>query len=191
MKSPRIHCRYTELRPVDQLRENPKNPNKHSPEQLDLIARVIRRAGWRAPIVVSARSGLIVKGHGRYQAARLAGFKSVPVEIQRYASEAAEHADMLADNRLAELSGLDSSKTKALLEELRGEGGDLGLTGYTEAELTELFAPPKLEKLSIPNPPRMAWALIGVPVTQFGKVQALLDKLPPGAKVETTANDQT
>lgn len=187
-KSPRIHCQYTELRAVDSLRENPKNPNKHSPEQIERIAAVIRRAGWRSPIIVSARSGLIVRGHGRYQAARLAGFKKVPVEVQRYRHEGEEHADMIADNYLAELSALDPTKTRDLLRDLQGDG--LEMTGYSEAELSELFAPPKLEKLTVPNPPRMAWALIGVPITQFGKVQALLDKLPPGAKIETTANDQ-
>lgn len=190
-RNPKVHCRYTRLAPIAELagKENPRNPNRHSEAQLEKIGRVIRRNGWRAPVVLSARSGLIVKGHGRYQAALREGWKVVPVEIQKYRSEAEEHADMLADNRLAELSDRDATKTKELLADRRGQGVAIEMTGYSDAELADMLAPPKLEKIKVAKPPRLAWALVGVPIAQFGKVQRLLDRMPDGATIHTTAND--
>lgn len=63
--------------------------------------------GWRSPIVVSKRSGFIVKGHGRLAAARLNQWAKAPVDRQDYATEADEFADMVADNKIAELSETD------------------------------------------------------------------------------------
>ena len=38
-------------------------PNQHSADQIILLAKIIGGQGWRAPIVVSKRSGYIVAGH--------------------------------------------------------------------------------------------------------------------------------
>ena len=62
---------------------------------------------WRNPVTVSNRSGLIVRGHGRLEAALLIGCETIPVEEQDYATDAEELADLLADNRLSELAELD------------------------------------------------------------------------------------
>lgn len=66
------------------LVEHPKNPNTHPQAQLERLADVIRGNGWRQPITVSDRSGYIIKGHGRYQAAKLAVFTDAPVEVQLF-----------------------------------------------------------------------------------------------------------
>ena len=60
-----VHCAHTRLAPTNTLRPNPANPNRHSKEQIVLFSKIIEHLGWRSPIVVSLRSGLIVKGHGR------------------------------------------------------------------------------------------------------------------------------
>ena len=57
------------------LMQNPKNPNMHSKEQIDRLAKIIDFAGQRSPIVVSLRSGFIVKGHGRLMAIEKLGWK--------------------------------------------------------------------------------------------------------------------
>lgn len=137
---PEVYCRHTEMRGIDELRENPRNPNKHPQFQLERLAEIIRGNGWRQPVTVSDRSGLIVKGHGRYQAARLAGFRLVPVEVQHYDSEEAETADMLADNRIAELAEMDEGVLSSVLSDLQGEAPDyVPLTGYSEADIAELM----------------------------------------------------
>lgn len=132
-QQPEVYCRFTELRTLVSLVEHPKNPNTHPQAQLERLAEVIRGNGWRQPITVSDRSGYIIKGHGRYQAAKLAGFSEVPVEVQHYDNEAAELADMLADNRIAELSEIDNAALNEALQALQIEDPEaVELSGYTD-----------------------------------------------------------
>ena len=91
-----IFCAHTSLIDPRALRPNPANPNRHSAHQVALLASIIQDQGWRNPITVSKRSGLIVRGHGRLEAAMLIGCAAVPVDEQDYASEAEELADLLA-----------------------------------------------------------------------------------------------
>ena len=59
-----VFCAHDAIVPLKDLRPNPKNPNQHPPEQIKLLASIIRATGWRAPITVSKRSGLVTKGYG-------------------------------------------------------------------------------------------------------------------------------
>ena len=133
-----VYCAFDKIVDIKALKPNPQNPNRHSAEQVQKIASNIRALGWRNPITVSSRSGLIVKGHGRLMAAQFMDWSEVPVDFQQYASEAEETADLIADNRLQELSEIDK---KALLQCF--ENYDTGeipfeLCGYTEDEYGEL-----------------------------------------------------
>ena len=139
MDTPQIYCAYTEMVATDSLVENPRNPNKHPESQIIALAKIIRHQGWRNPIVVSKRSGFVIKGHGRLLAARMLGEESEPVDYQEYASEAAEWADMVADNKIAELSSIDEHELNALIRELDGQI-DLELTGFNEGELNDILA---------------------------------------------------
>ena len=134
MKTAKIKCLYTEIWPIEKLVENPKNPNRHPEDQLRVLGHLIVAHGWRNPIVVSRRSGMVVKGHGRLAAARRAGLQEVPVELQEYSSEAEELADMIADNRIAELSERDELKVLDVLNTISTDGLPSLDAGYTEAE---------------------------------------------------------
>ena len=135
-----VFCGYDALVPVESLVENPRNPNMHPDSQLKLLGEIIRGNGWRQPITVSKRSGFIVKGHGRYQAAKLIGCSVVPVDYQNYSTEAEEWADMVADNRIAELAEMDDKSLASLLEELNKDSDiDLEMSGYTDEDLTRLM----------------------------------------------------
>lgn len=103
----KIYCAYDKLIPVEKLIPHPRNPNTHPEKQIALLAKIIDAQGWRNPIVVSNLSGFIVKGHARLEAARLNGYTEAPVDYQDYGSESEEKADMIADNRLAELAETD------------------------------------------------------------------------------------
>lgn len=59
-----VFCAHDKIVPIKELRENPLNPNKHPDDQIRALAAIIKATGWRQPITVSTRSGLIVKGHG-------------------------------------------------------------------------------------------------------------------------------
>lgn len=136
----KIYCAYDQLVPLPELdqKRNPKNANTHNAAQIAAIAQVFEGNGIQHPIVVSNRSGLIIKGHGRLDAAMLLGYENFPVDFQDYDSDEAELADMVADNRLAELSEIDEAKLTAVLDELVAGGHDIELTGFTEDEFAKL-----------------------------------------------------
>ena len=144
-KGPAVHCSHSKMVPLGDLRPNPRNPNKHGAEQIRLLAKIIQGNGWRAPITVSKRSGLIVRGHARLLAAQKLGVKAAPVDFQDYASDAAEWADCIADNRIAELAEIDRADLKVLLLELDTGETDMELTGFSPEELEMLMtaAPPE------------------------------------------------
>lgn len=136
-----IYCAHTRLTDPNSLQPNPANPNRHSAHQIQLLASIIQEQGWRNPITVSRRSGQIVRGHGRLEAALLIGCEAVPVDEQDYATEAEELADLLADNRLAELAELDEDELKRLLKSIQESDPsfDLELTGFMDDEIRKLF----------------------------------------------------
>jgi len=138
-----VWCAHDALVFCAELKPNQKNPNTHPASQIELLGKIIKEQGWRAPITVSNRSGLIVKGHGRLEAAFKAGIMKAPVDYQDYESEAAEHADMVADNRLAELAVIDDEKLTALLKELDSFDFDMEMTGFTELDLDNFLGTEK------------------------------------------------
>ena len=132
-----VYCAYDKIVPVGELKPNPKNPNRHPGDQVELLSRVIEAQGWRQPVKVSNLSGLIVSGHGRYEAALLLGCP-VPVDFQDYPSEAEELADLLADNRIAEMAEMDNAMLRELFADLDESDFDIDITGYTDAMVADL-----------------------------------------------------
>ncbi len=135
-----VYCSHSEMVDIDSIVPHPRNPNRHPERQLELLAKVIRVQGWRNPIVISRRSGFVIKGHGRLAAAKLLNLASVPVDYQDYDNEAAEWADMVADNRIAELAEADNDALRDIISELNGQI-DLDLTGFADSDLEELLHP--------------------------------------------------
>lgn len=135
-----VFCAHDAIVAIEKLVPNPKNPNQHPDEQVKLLGRIIKATGWRQPITVSNRSGFIVKGHGRLLAARAAGLTEAPVDYQEYASEAEEYADLVADNRLAELSEMDNAMLADIFKGIDPDEIPVELTGYTEQEFNDIAA---------------------------------------------------
>jgi ParB-like chromosome segregation protein Spo0J len=138
---------------VTSLIPNPRNPNKHGDTQVALLAKIIQHQGWRSPITISKRSGFVVTGHGRLEAARLLQVEQVPVDEQDFATEADEWAHLIADNRIAELADADRAMLRDLAEELDTGDFDMDLTGFDVAALEELMtaAPPAESPDSFPE----------------------------------------
>lgn len=143
-----VHCAHDAMEDAATLKPHPQNPKRHPDAQVAMLGRVIRAQGWRAPIVVSRRSGCIVAGHGRWQAAVREGWARVPVNFQDFASEADELAHLLADNRLAELGEMDKGLLEAAVAQLEATGGDIDLTGFTAADL-DVGEPPSAEPVTV------------------------------------------
>lgn len=148
-----VHCAHKKLVAPSQLKPHPKNPNRHDERQVDLLAKIISQQGWRAPITVSERSGFIVAGHCRLEAAKKLGHAKVPVDYQAFGSEAEELAHLAADNRIAELAEMDHEDLAKLLDELTGKI-DVELAGFLiepvgDIDLPALFEPAESVKESI------------------------------------------
>ena len=135
-----VFCAFDKLIDPKDLVGNPRNPNQHPQEQIELLAHIIQSQGWRAPITVSNQSGFVVRGHGRLAAALYFGAECVPVDYQNYANEAEEWADLIADNRLAELSEIDNTKIADLIADLDTGDVPVILTGYDEEEIGNILA---------------------------------------------------
>ncbi len=102
-----VKCQYKEMVDPTSLVPNPKNPNKHSDKQIELLKKLIEHQGWRHPIIVSNRSGFVCAGHGRLQAALKMGAEQVPVDYQDFENEAQEYQFIVSDNAIAEMAELD------------------------------------------------------------------------------------
>lgn len=125
----KIKCAYSKLEELHKIVPNPKNTNVHPDKQIDLLTKIIDFQGQRSPIVISKRSGFVVKGHGRLLAIQRLGWEKAAVDYQDYDSEAQEYADLEADNRIAELSHRDEDKFKEQANEILGLDFDLELLG--------------------------------------------------------------
>lgn len=135
-----VYCAHDKIVPVGEMKPNPKNPNQHPKEQIELLAKIIKTQGWRAPITVSTLSGLVVRGHGRLMAAMLLGLDSVPVDFQNYSCYDAELADLLADNKIAELAEIDNEMLAEVFQDIDPTAIDIDITGYSEEEYNDIIS---------------------------------------------------
>lgn len=134
-----VFCAYDELVSIGKCVPNPGNPNTHPPKQISLLAAIIKGQGWRKPITISKRSGFVVSGHGRLEAAQVLGASVVPVEYQQYSTEAEEYADLMADNRIAELAEMNTSALADMLQSMDTGEIPLEMSGYTAEDLEDLL----------------------------------------------------
>src|SRR5690554_800927 len=126
-----IKAKKIELVDIDSLVENPKNNNIHPPEQIERFAKIIKAHGFRNPLVVSNRSGFVLCGHGRIQAARELGLEKLPVIYQDFENEAEEYAHMTADNAIASWAKIDYSMVSEEVLDL-GPDFDIELFGLKD-----------------------------------------------------------
>jgi ParB-like chromosome segregation protein Spo0J len=144
-----VYCSHTKIENIKEIKPNPNNVAKHPEKQITLLAKIIKEQGWRNSIVISSRSGFIVKGHGRFQAAKMLNATEIPIDIQQYQTEDQEYADLIADNKIAELAEIDDEQIKYLFKELDSKKFNIKLTGYDTSEIEEIMKQ-KIEASQIP-----------------------------------------
>jgi DNA modification methylase len=115
-----------------------RNPRMHPDWQIAQIAASIMEFGFVNPILVGA-DGVLIAGHGRLLAAQRLGLPQVPVIVLGHLSEVQRRALVVADNRIAENAAWDEELLRSILEELREEGYDLDVVGFSDDELAELL----------------------------------------------------
>ncbi|TAH37697.1 MAG: DNA methylase N-4 [Alphaproteobacteria bacterium] len=146
---------------LDQLRQNPKNPRKHSRQQIAKIAASIREHGFNVPILIDEKS-VILAGHGRLEAAKLLGVGEVPTLSIAHLTDAQKTAFTIADNKLTEMAEWDFELLSANFQELLSLDFNVELTAFSTAEIDLLIdpgvsvRPQKEEDVVLPSPDQIA-----------------------------------
>lgn len=115
------------------------NARTHSKEQITKLRSSLREFGFVNPVIIDKEYNVLA-GHGRLAAAKEEGIKEVPCVFVDHLSEAQKKAYILADNRMALDAGWDDELLAVEIEELQNLGFDIGLTGFDEKEIADLFA---------------------------------------------------
>lgn len=122
---------------ISELIPYARNSRTHSEEQTAQIAASIREFGFTNPVLIDADGGIIA-GHGRVLAARKLKMEQVPCIVLDYLTDTQKRAYVIADNKLALNSGWDEELLALELEELKLEGFDIELTGFSLDEIDAL-----------------------------------------------------
>lgn len=128
-----------QLVPTDKLIPYANNARTHNKEQILKIRSSIREFGFINPLIID-RDYNVLAGHGRLEASKAEGMEEVPCVFVEHLTEAQKKAYIIADNRMALDAGWDNDILSIEMEELQNLGFDLGLTGFDENEIADLFA---------------------------------------------------
>jgi len=130
---------------VDKLKPakyNPRKDLKPGDAEFEKIKRSIEEYGFIQPLVWNERSGNIVGGHQRYKVLKTLGYTEIECVVVDL-DDRREKALNIALNKIG--GDWDDALLTDLLQELRAEDFDVGLTGFDPAELDALFGKEKKE----------------------------------------------
>lgn len=114
------------------------NARTHSADQINKLRSSLREFGFINPVIID-RGFNVIAGHGRIEAAKAEGISEVPCVFADYLTEAQKKAYILADNRMAMDAGWDEELLRVEIEALQAESFDVGMTGFDESEIADLF----------------------------------------------------
>lgn len=129
--------RKVEMRSVDELAANPRNPRKHSSKQIKGIAASIRDFGWLFPILIE-KDGTIIAGHGRLEAAKLLKQKTVPT-MTTSLKGLDSILYLLLDNQSVQRSSWSRPQLVDLFIDLDEVNYDLKKTGFDIEEIKNMI----------------------------------------------------
>lgn len=123
-------------RNVSTLKPATNNARVHSKKQVAQIAASMREFGFTNPLLIDDNLNIIA-GHGRLEAARLLGLKTVPTIRITHLSHEQIRAYMIADNKLAENAGWDPDILAIEFQQLSEMDltFDLDITGFALPEI--------------------------------------------------------
>ena len=127
-----------QLVPIDRLIPYANNARTHSKEQITKLRSSLREYGFISPVIID-REFNVLAGHGRVAAAKEEHIAEVPCVFVDHLTEAQKKGYILADNRFAMDAGWDEEMLRVEMEALQGMDFDLGLTGFDEKEIADLF----------------------------------------------------
>jgi DNA modification methylase len=131
-----------------------KNARTHPKEQIELLAKNIKRFGFTTPILIDKDNNLIA-GHGRLLALQQLGDTEAPAVRMEHLTPDEVKALRLADNQVTSLSNWEMD---LVIDELKELDPDLfDLTGFD----MDLLLEPEEEDDSVPDVPDTAKSKIG------------------------------
>lgn len=134
-----VTTKEMQLVPLEKLVPYINNARTHSPEQIKKLQSSLREFGFINPVIIDRDYGVIA-GHGRILAAKEEKMKEVPCVFADHLNEAQKKAYIIADNRMAMDAGWDEELLRIEIESLQAESFDIGLTGFDEKEIADLFS---------------------------------------------------
>ena len=123
-----------EVRRIADLKPYENNARLHDAEQIEELRQSILAFGFLRPLLISSDGGVLC-GHGRLEAAKLAGMDRLPCVLADHLSEEQRIAYILADNRLAEHAKWDKAMVSAELIRLRDAGFQIEVTGFCSEDI--------------------------------------------------------
>lgn len=124
--------------PLGKLTEYARNPRIHSKNQVEQIVASIRKFGWTNPIIID-EAGMIIAGHGRYQAAKVLEMETVPCVRLVGMTPEELRAYVVADNKIGLNALWDEDLLREELQDLAAQSLDLSMTGFSSEELGQLL----------------------------------------------------
>lgn len=130
---PKIMFDPAKLKLVDPktLTVDPKNRNKHPPDQIERFCKLLQTYGMRWPILVSELTGVIKAGEGRLLAALKLKMPQVLVSYQEFENSDIEYGFGISDNAIAAWAELDLSGINTDIGDL-GPDWDIDLLGIKD-----------------------------------------------------------
>jgi len=128
------------MRPVLSLKPFDRNAKDHPQRQVDALAGLISRVGFRFPLAIDDK-GEIIAGHGRLLAAKQLRMIELPCIVHSDLSDDDKRALRIADNRLAELAETNQDNLALELADLYTGGLDTELIGFNDEERQRILAP--------------------------------------------------
>lgn len=122
-----------------------RNSRTHDEAQVAQIAASIKEFGWTNPILLDGENGIIA-GHGRVMAAQKLGESKVPTIELSHMTDIQKRAYIIADNKLALNAGWNNQMLALEIEDLKEANFDIGILGFDQSELKDLFAEEKEEE---------------------------------------------
>ncbi|WP_300782361.1 DNA methyltransferase [Enhydrobacter sp.] len=163
-----------EMVPIAVLKPHPDNPRKHGKKQIRKLVESIREFGFKSVIVID-RDSTIINGHGRVEAAKIAGLDKLPAMRCEDLTDAQITALRVLDNRLPQMAEWDLLLLGKTFQGLIDQGPkldfDLTITGFDHAEIDNILEGLKPAKAEEPEAiPQLAE---GPAVTRRGDLWAI------------------
>lgn len=123
---------------IDKLVPYINNARTHNEQQIQKLRASLREFGFINPVIIDGDYNIIA-GHGRVMAAKEEHIEEVPCVLADHLTPAQKKAYIIADNRMAQDAGWDEELLRIEIEALQAEAFDIGLTGFEEQEIADLF----------------------------------------------------